>query len=98
MIETLRQRFSALRLRGDHSHLREEAMFNFYLLNNSAQALVLARANWQQQREPQDAQIYWLSAQATQSAQDITLIRQWRQQTGLEDVQLATAKPSGVLR
>jgi hypothetical protein len=87
--QILQQRFAALRLRGDHSHLREEALFAFYVQDNVSKALTLARANWQQQREPQDAEIYGLTAQKTQSTADINLLKTWLKQTGLQDVYLS---------
>lgn len=86
--QTLQQRFTALRLRNDNSHLREEAMFRFYVQDNASKALTLARANWQQQREPQDAEIYGLLAQKTQSTADINILKKWLIQTGLQDVYL----------
>jgi Tfp pilus assembly protein PilF len=91
LAEILKARFAALRQRADNSHLREEAMFNLYVQNDSAKALVLARANWQQQREPQDTEIYWQLAQATQSTADINILQQWLKLTGLQDVYLAQA-------
>jgi len=89
LAQTLHQRFSALRLRGENSHLREEALFSFYVQEDASKALVLARANWQQQREPQDAEIYGLVAQKTQSTADINILKTWLKQTGLQDVNLA---------
>jgi Tfp pilus assembly protein PilF len=87
--QILQQRFAALRLRGDNSHLREEALFAFYVQDNASNALTLARANWQQQREPQDAEIYWLVAQKTQSTADINLLKKWLKHTSLQDVYLS---------
>jgi tetratricopeptide (TPR) repeat protein len=88
LTQTLAQRFAALRLRGDNSHLREEAMFSFYLQHDAAKALRLASANWQQQREPQDAEIYWQVARASGSASDLAILQQWLKQSGLQDQQL----------
>ena len=85
------QRFAALRMRGDNSHLREEAMFSFYLQQDNARALLLARANWQQQREPQDAEIYWQIAVASQSAADLAVLQKWLTGTGLQDRLLQAA-------
>ena len=88
LAQTLQQRFTALRLRGDNSHLREEALFAFYVQEDVTKALVLARANWQQQREAQDAEVYGLLAQKTQSSADINILKTWLKQTGLQDVYL----------
>ena len=90
LINTLNARFAALRLRGDNSHLREQAMFSLQLLHEPQQALLLARDNWQQQREPQDAQIYWSSAQATQAKSDLKIIKTWLQKTQLQDFSFNT--------
>lgn len=90
LINTLNARFAALRLRGDNSHLREQAMFSLQLLDQPQQALLLARQNWQQQREPQDAQIYWSSAQATQAKNDLNILKTWLQQTQLQDITFNT--------
>ncbi len=86
LTETLKDRFAALRLRADNSHLREEAIFTFYLQHDASKALMLARANWQQQREPQDSEVYWHIAQATQSSSDINVLQAWLKQTHLEDI------------
>lgn len=91
LTRTLAQRFAALRMRGDNSHLREEAMFSFYLQQDNARALLLARANWQQQREPQDAEIYWQIAVASQSAADLAVLQKWLTGTGLQDRLLQAA-------
>lgn len=90
LINTLNTRFSALRLRGDNSHLREQAIFTLQLLHQPQQALLLARDNWQQQHEPQDAHIYWSSAQATQAKSDLKILKTWLQQTQLQDVAFNT--------
>ena len=83
--KTLTERFSALRQRGDESHLREEAIFALKVKSQAATSLMLARKNWQQQREPADAAIYWQAAYAQQSANDLKLLKQWYQSTGLKD-------------
>jgi len=90
LISTLNARFNALSLRGDNSHLREKAIFTLRLLHQPQQALGLAQQNWQQQREPQDASIYWDSAQATQAKNDLKILKKWLQQTQLQDVAFGT--------
>lgn len=91
LAHTLQQRFAALRLRDNNSHLREEAVFSFYVQDNASKALTVARANWQQQREPYDAEIYWLAAQKIQSTADIRLLQTWLTQTKLQDVYLTAS-------
>lgn len=83
--QILVNRFAALRQRGDDSHLREEAIFALKVQDQLAASLLLARKNWQQQREPADAVIYWQAASAQQSATDLKLLTQWYQTTGLKD-------------
>lgn len=90
LVSTLNARFNALSLRGDNSHLREKAIFTLRLLHQPQQALALAQQNWQQQREPQDASIYWDSAQATQAKNDLKILKKWLQQSQLQDVAFGT--------
>ena len=87
----LAARFAALRRRGEQTHQREEALFALQLENDAQRALELARANWQQQREPADARIYRDAARATGSQADLHVVEAWRRQSGLEDVRLADA-------
>lgn len=84
----LADRINAARLRGDFTHQREEAMFAYYIQNSPAEALRLARSNWRQQREPADLRIYVLAAHAQHSEADLSALRQWLQQTRLEDRRL----------
>lgn len=81
----LASRFAALRQRGDDSHLREEAIFALKVQAQAATSLLLARKNWQQQREPADAAIYWQAAFTQQSDPDLELLKKWYQSTGLTD-------------
>lgn len=83
--QILANRFAALRQRGDDSHLREEAIFALKVQAQPAASLLLARKNWQQQREPADAAIYWQAASAQQSTSDLKLLKEWYQSTGLKD-------------
>ncbi len=53
----LRARFAASRARGDALHLGDEARFMLELLDDPREALRLARANWEVQREPRDARV-----------------------------------------
>lgn len=62
---TLRERFAAARLRGDETHLREEARFELRIEDNANRALGLARRNWETQRERADARILLDAAEAT---------------------------------
>ncbi|MGR9087630.1 MAG: tetratricopeptide repeat protein [Gammaproteobacteria bacterium] len=55
--ETLQARFTAGRLRQENLHQGDEARFNLHLKKQPETALKLAKANWQQQKEPKDARI-----------------------------------------
>jgi hypothetical protein len=56
-VEDLRSRFTASAERGDRVHLREEAIFKLKLLNDPEEALSLAEADWQVQKEVADCRI-----------------------------------------
>ncbi|MDO8267143.1 MAG: hypothetical protein Q7T32_04850 [Moraxellaceae bacterium] len=90
-IQELQSRFSALLARGETVHLREEALFTLHLLGNTSRALLLARKNWQQQREPADLLIYKMAATSRKSTADLALIRKWLQSSRLQDVRLVMA-------
>jgi tetratricopeptide (TPR) repeat protein len=64
-VKTLATRFEEGHLRGDFVHLREEARFALYLRASPQEALRLALANWQVQREPADMRILLESAFAS---------------------------------
>jgi hypothetical protein len=87
-IAQLGERFAALRLRGEMSHQREEALFQLKLMHNAGMALQLARSNWAQQREPADVRLYLMAARAANSNDDVQIVRQWLRQTHLEDRRL----------
>jgi tetratricopeptide (TPR) repeat protein len=87
-VAILRDRFAASRQRGDSVHIREEAIYTLKLLNKPREALKLAQANWQIQREPADTRILLESAL---SAQDRTAAKpalDWLTQVQTEDVAL----------
>lgn len=87
-VAVLGDRFAASRQRGDTVHVREEAIYTLKLLNKPREALKLAQANWQIQREPADTRILLESAL---SAQDNTAAKpalDWLTQVRTEDVAL----------
>lgn len=63
-VANLRERFAAIRLRGDSPHLGEEARFALDIDHDAARALALARQQWALQKEPADAVLLWRAAQA----------------------------------
>ncbi|MGE3388649.1 MAG: tetratricopeptide repeat protein [Gammaproteobacteria bacterium] len=84
----LRTRFAAAAARGDDAHRREEARFMLEIEQRPDAALVLARRNWQDQREPADLEILLRAARATGDTAALAEARAWMAQTGLEDVAL----------
>jgi hypothetical protein len=87
-VQTLKARFAAARERGDSVHRREEARFTLRLLKRPAEALKLAKANWQVQKEPADARILLEAAQAAQEPSAGELARTFIKQAGWSDKRL----------
>jgi predicted Zn-dependent protease len=96
-VEQLRDRFAASRLRGDRTHLREEARFTLHLLNAPREALQLAQENWQTQKEPADLRILLEAALAAHAAGGVDAVKDWLRNSGLEDVQLSRLVSEGEL-
>ena len=86
----LANRFEASRLRGETVHRREEARFQLALLHQPAQALALARANWDVQREPADARILLEAALAAGQPTAAKPVITWLQMNAVQDVRLRT--------
>ena len=95
-IQTLKQTFAAATMRGDTVHQREQSRFELRLMNNPAQALALAKRNWQVQKEPADARVYLEAAIATKDNNAITIIKDWltanQQQDAILNNLMATAQ------
>ena len=85
-ITNLKARFSANRLRGERLHQGDEARLALYLLNRPEEALRLAQANWQAQREPRDARIFLESALAAKHAEAGQPVIELLTASGLEDI------------
>lgn len=84
----LRDRFQAVQMRGDHAHRREEAMFKLYLLGQRDEALAVAQANWEVQKEPADARILLEAAFAAGNRDAARGVVEWITCNRLEDVNL----------
>ncbi|MEM7169733.1 MAG: hypothetical protein AAF530_06160 [Pseudomonadota bacterium] len=82
-------RFRESWLRQDARHLREEAIFANHSANRPAEALELALANWQSQREPIDARVLLMAARNANSPQAAEPVREWMRATGIQDVSLS---------
>ena len=91
-VAALQERFEESHLRGDSVHRREEARFTLRLLHLPEQALRLAKANWEVQREPADARILLESALAAHEPAAAQPVLEFLRNSGLEDVQLARLK------
>lgn len=87
-IATLKVRFANNRLRGDNQHLREEARFTLFLLQQPQNALQLALENWEMQREPWDARILLDAAIHSGNRAAAKSAINWLKSVNLEDVQL----------
>jgi tetratricopeptide (TPR) repeat protein len=85
-------RFAAARERGDSVHLREEARLHLALLDQPAEALKLAEANWQVQREPWDARLLLASAAAVNAPDAAEPVLACLDRTGLHDPALETLR------
>ncbi|MBC8117977.1 MAG: hypothetical protein H7X75_00180 [Burkholderiaceae bacterium] len=86
----LADRFAAAQARGELLHAREAALFALER-GDPATALKLARANWNDQREPADLRILALSARAADDAAALTEARNAITRTGLKDVRVERA-------
>jgi tetratricopeptide (TPR) repeat protein len=89
-IATLKARFEAGHLRGDFVHQREEARFDLRLLGEPSEALRLAQANWQVQREPADLRILLESALAAGDFAAAQPALDFMRTNRLEDVRLVS--------
>jgi hypothetical protein len=95
-VAALAGRFDASRLRGDVVHRREEARFWLEVNGDAERALVLARANWDVQKEPADLRILLEAALAARRPSDAGPALAWLSETKLEDPFIA--KAAGDLR
>jgi hypothetical protein len=84
-LDELRARREANRARGDVVHRREAARFALLVDKRPADALELARANWDVQREAADARIFMESALAAANHVAAAPVVAWVRSTGIED-------------
>lgn len=89
-IAALQARFAAARARGDTVHRREEARFTLHLLRRPDEALRLALANWQVQREVWDVRLVLETALAAGAPDEANDVIGWLKDTRLEDPEIAT--------
>lgn len=86
--QSLRDRFSAARTRGDTTHQADESRFELHLNNKPARALELAIANFKDQREPRDARVLLEAAIAAGDAAAAQPAREWLAASGFEDANI----------
>ncbi len=84
----IESRFKAASLRASKLHERDEALYLLTFDRDLDKALTLAKENWKTQKEPDDALILLRLAVATQSIEDIKTIRDWIQETQLQDIRI----------
>ena len=85
----LAARFAAARLRGDSTHLKEEARFVLALQGDAAKALKLATENYAVQREPADARILLEAAVAARQPEAAAPVLAWMRDSKIESRALA---------
>ena len=84
-VAELKARFEREGLRGASRHDREGALFQLHVLGNGKEALQLAKANWEVQRETTDVRIYLDAAVAEKSETDLKDIVNWMKKSGYRD-------------
>lgn len=84
-IEQLAARFAASKLRGDVVHRREESRFQLELLDDPAESLTLAIANWDVQKEPADVRVLLDAARAAHRPEAASDVLAWIAKTKLQD-------------
>ncbi|MDF2462315.1 MAG: hypothetical protein K0Q43_550 [Ramlibacter sp.] len=85
----LRERFAAAALRGDRLHEQEAARFELDIEGNPTKAVDLATRNYQDQKEPRDAEILMRAALAAKQPRAATPAVAWLRANKYEDPQLA---------
>ncbi len=86
--QALEDRFAAAKQRGDTTHRAEEARYLLLLKGDAAQALQVAVANYEVQREPRDARIVLEAALAAKSRAAAQPALDWMVSSGFEDPRL----------
>jgi tetratricopeptide (TPR) repeat protein len=87
-VQALADRFAAARMRGDTTHMAEEARYELQLAGNAAASLAVATANYKVQKEPRDARPLLEAAIAARNPAAAQPVRDWLKSTGFEDAHL----------
>lgn len=88
LVRVLDARFAAAAARRDTLHQREQARYALHLKHDAAAALVLARSNWQVQREPADLRILAEACVAARDRVSARVLLDWLAQNHMEDATL----------
>ena len=88
LARTLGERFDAAALRGDTTHRKEAARYLLSLRGQPGPALVLARQNFAEQREPADARVLLQAALAARQAAAAAPALAWMAASGIRSVPL----------
>jgi tetratricopeptide (TPR) repeat protein len=86
--QALADRFEAAKQRNDTTHRAEEARFLLNLRHDALQALKVAAANFEVQREPRDARIVLEAAVAAGNPRAAQPVINWLQTSGFDDPHL----------
>jgi tetratricopeptide (TPR) repeat protein len=87
-VAMLEARFAAARRRNDAVHLREAARFALHLQNRPDDALGMALANFELQREPWDVRLVLEAALAASRPEAAAPVLEWLGRSGLQDVRI----------
>ncbi|HEY5943975.1 MAG TPA: hypothetical protein VIV40_00715, partial [Kofleriaceae bacterium] len=89
LVRAMRERFVAAAERGDQVHLREQARFVLAVDSDPDRALVLARRNWDVQKELADARLLVEAAVEARQPSAAAPVIEWARVTGVRDARLA---------
>jgi tetratricopeptide (TPR) repeat protein len=89
--QLLQAAFATEAARGEPVHRREQARFLLEVQNRPQEALVVALANWDVQREPEDALVLVNAARAAGAPERAAPALEFARAQGLRDVRMAAA-------
>ena len=93
LIETLDERFSEARWRGNLLHQRDYARFLLDLRQQPAEALKYASENWQDQREPMDTRLLLRAANASEDRVVVEAANEWLAAINQRDARYPEVSP-----
>lgn len=93
LVETLHERFSEARWRGNLLHQRDYARFLLDLKQQPDEALKYARENWQDQREPMDTRLLLRTANASGDADVANSTNEWLATINQRDARYPEVRP-----